>query len=254
MPVADPRSDRRRAFVPPGLVACPFRPSETEPIHGHRDFHCLSDEQLAPSGPHGDVLARLRYVAAPAGSLVLWRSDVIHANTNGHVEAVAMMPPHAAARAVQFVCWAPAALSSPRETAAKLAAAQRGHSNNHWPTFFTDGGASHPSFGTPSDPWRALVHDPLLPEQVAALGPPPPPPPSVPPAARVLAAASACGEEIECSMGDVSRPTGSAAAPRSPVRDRLLRMVRFRSHGNPSARATATRSKAHFASASAERR
>jgi len=172
-------ADGRHTLVYPGFVACPGPP---EPLHagggGHRragDWYVLPQAQLS-GGDHGEVLERLRYIPAPAGSLRLWRSDIIHGNTHLHRALLQLdnLQPWDITRAAQFVCWGPRCLLTPEDAQKRLEWAQKGGSHNHWPTIHSQGcrGGHMSDDGS----WlRTLPEEAirLLPEQVRALGVPP---------------------------------------------------------------------------------
>lgn len=164
------RCDPSHRLVYPGFVACPGPPEKLHNAAKRSDWHILPPEQFQ-GGDYGDVLSRLRYIPAPAGSLRLWRSDVIHSNTLMHKSLVKGLQPWDITRAAQFVCWGPRSITTPEATASKLAWAKQGGSHNHWPTTFSKG----PRGGHMSDDGSWLRTLPaekisLLPEQVVALG------------------------------------------------------------------------------------
>ena len=130
-------------LTPPGFIAAPLRPSTPEPIHdgGARDDWYVLQSGDFTGALHGDVLERIGYVEAPAGSLVLWLSSVIHGNTLGHAGLASALPPATMTRAVQMITWGPRALTTLGEAEKKVKMSLKGHSNNHWPHLYTYGGS-----------------------------------------------------------------------------------------------------------------
>jgi len=87
-------------MAPPGFVAMPGKQPPLQ--SGAKEFRLLSDEEL----DEHDVLARCRYVSAEKGTLLLWRSDVVHNSYGGDPELFK----HAKGsfcRLVQFVSFGP---------------------------------------------------------------------------------------------------------------------------------------------------
>lgn len=159
-------------LVYPGFIACPGPP---EPLHDglnkKSDWYVLSPQDYN-SDDHGDVLQRLRYFPAPAGSLRLWRSDVIHGNTLMHPSLSEGLEPWEVTRAAQFVCWGPRSLVTVEDARCKLEWAQKGGSHNHWPTICSR--AMRGGHMSDDGSWLRTLSDAairLLPEQIAALGP-----------------------------------------------------------------------------------
>jgi hypothetical protein len=148
-------------------VGCPGPPEQLHESKSGADWFPIPEE-LYQGGPHGDILARLRYFAAPAGSLRLWRSDMIHANTLGHHAFMSQLKPEAVSRAASYVCWAPKVLTNAEECRQKIATARDGRSHNHWPTIYTNGGKG----GNMSDDgtWIKQMKTTILPEQIRAMG------------------------------------------------------------------------------------
>jgi hypothetical protein len=160
-----------RYYTPPGFIAAPLRGSP-EPLHagGKRDdWYVLTSDDFT-GDRHGKILDRIGYVEAPAGSLVLWLSSVIHGNTVGHAELARTLPPTTMTRAVQMITWGPRALTTPEEACKKLEMAEKkGHCNNHWPHIYTYGGSGG-HMSNRGGVWRTLGPPKLSSEQRCALG------------------------------------------------------------------------------------
>ena len=145
--------------TPPGFVACLGKPERLNYAKG--DWYVLNDKDLKDY----KVLERITYIEVPKGSVVLWRSDVIHANSLGYPSKA---PPSTITRAGQFICWGPKEFRQESEKAKKIKYGLIGHSNNHWPTIYTNGGSGGHYSDRYKD-WQPLSSIQLTNNQVAYL-------------------------------------------------------------------------------------
>lgn len=101
-----PRECGGKLMAPPGFVAMPGEQPPLQP--GAKEFRILSDEELDVH----NVLARCRYVSAQKGTLLLWRSDVVHNSYGGDPELFPIVH-DSFCRLVQTVCMCPRSVRAP---------------------------------------------------------------------------------------------------------------------------------------------
>merc|ERR1711990_1328020 len=109
-----PKEYGGKLMAPPGFVAMP---GEQPPLQsGKKEFRILSDEELAKF----NVLKRCRYVYAKKGTLLLWRSDVVHNSYGGDPELFTEAD-GSFCRLVQFVSFGPRGACDPNARERKMA-------------------------------------------------------------------------------------------------------------------------------------
>lgn len=145
--------------TPPGFVACLGKPERLN--YGKGDWYVLSDKDLKDY----KVLDRMTYIEVPKGSVVLWRSDIIHANSLGYPSKSSA---DTITRAGQFICWGPKEFRKDNEKEKKIKYGLTGHSNNHWPTIYTNGGSGGHYSDRYKD-WSPLASIELTTNQMAYL-------------------------------------------------------------------------------------
>jgi hypothetical protein len=145
-----------------------LRARVAQKTHGgdKKDMYTLQPDDIKDFG----IRTRYRHVNAPAGSLVLWKSELPHANSRGDPGAYKHSPPCDPSRCGVMMCFGPAALQSAGELSRKLDVAQKGWSHDHWPCHATGNGNNFCGLGSNHNKFTQNAAAPLTPEQLWLMG------------------------------------------------------------------------------------
>lgn len=148
----------------PSFVCCPRSWSQSVEFKGSRDWCVLNEEQIQK---HMDDMVM---IPAPAGSVRLWRSDIIHANSLASEGCFKYVSDKTTMRAAQFICWGPRQFCSQHQSQLKKEYARDGWSHNHNPVKATKGDRGKHRSDQPHNPlWVEEIPFALLPETLDTL-------------------------------------------------------------------------------------